>query len=175
MQGRLGMRAGLVPNLYFVSPEKMRVKNANNVPLSPPSLATFRGENSFYVRFLETDSRNLLKRGRETRGWRILSAALIDVTPKSRRNLKSAAKCARSMSELQLPSFHEVMPEVHTSEKESGTSARLHCPRRGHTRRRQNPVQRGLCAVLDSTEIGKKVWLFAKLQSGRARKGINAT
>ena len=83
----------------------------------------------------------------ETRGWRILSAALIDVTPKSRRNLKSAAKCARSMSELQLPSFHEVMPEVHTSEKEGGTAARLHCPRRGHTRRRQNPVQRGLCPL----------------------------
>ena len=27
----------------------------------------------------------------------------------------------------------------------------------------------------DSTEIGKKVWLFAKLQPGRARKRINAT
>ena len=27
----------------------------------------------------------------------------------------------------------------------------------------------------DSTEIGKKAGLFAKLQPGRARKGINAT
>ena len=26
-----------------------------------------------------------------------------------------------------------------------------------------------------STEIGQKVWLFAKLQPGRARKRINAT
>ena len=26
-----------------------------------------------------------------------------------------------------------------------------------------------------STEIGKKAWLFAKLQPGRARKTINAT
>ena len=26
-----------------------------------------------------------------------------------------------------------------------------------------------------STEIGKKAWLFAKLQAGRARKKINAT
>ena len=26
-----------------------------------------------------------------------------------------------------------------------------------------------------TTEIGKKVWLFAKLQPGRARKRINAT
>ena len=26
-----------------------------------------------------------------------------------------------------------------------------------------------------STEIGKKAWLFAKLQPGRARKRINAT
>ena len=26
-----------------------------------------------------------------------------------------------------------------------------------------------------STEIGKKAWLFAKLQLGRARKRINAT
>ena len=25
------------------------------------------------------------------------------------------------------------------------------------------------------TEIGKKAWLFAKLQSGRARKRVNAT
>ena len=28
---------------------------------------------------------------------------------------------------------------------------------------------------LKSTEIGKKAWLFAKLQSGRARERINAT
>ena len=28
---------------------------------------------------------------------------------------------------------------------------------------------------LESTEIGKKAWLFAKLQPGRARKRINAT
>ena len=27
----------------------------------------------------------------------------------------------------------------------------------------------------NSTEIGKKAWLFAKLQPGRARKRINAT
>ena len=26
-----------------------------------------------------------------------------------------------------------------------------------------------------TTETGKKAWLFAKLQTGRARKGINAT
>ena len=54
-------------------------------------LCVFRGENSFYVRFLETDSRNLLKRRRERNLGRILSpAALIDVTRKSHRNLKSA-------------------------------------------------------------------------------------
>ena len=29
---------------------------------------------------------------------------------------------------------------------------------------------RGVC-----TEIGKKAWLFAKLQPGRARKRVNAT
>ena len=28
---------------------------------------------------------------------------------------------------------------------------------------------------LRCTEIGKKAWLFAKLQQGRARKRINAT
>ena len=70
-------------------------------------------------------------------GWRILSAALIDVTPKKPQESekRAAAKCASSrMSELQLPSFHEVMHEVHTSEKESTAArARLHCPRRGHT------------------------------------------
>ena len=30
------------------------------------------------------------------------------------------------------------------------------------------------CAPEISTEIGKKAWLFAKLQPGRARKRINA-
>ena len=30
-------------------------------------------------------------------------------------------------------------------------------------------------ALHSSTEIGKKAWLFAKLQPGRARKRINAT
>ena len=35
-------------------------------------------------------------------------------------------------------------------------------------------VARHVCDMV-STEIGKKVWLFAKLQPGRARKRINAT
>ena len=29
--------------------------------------------------------------------------------------------------------------------------------------------------IIPITEIGKKAWLFAKLQPGRARKRINAT
>ena len=29
--------------------------------------------------------------------------------------------------------------------------------------------------LVKATEIGKKAWLFAKLQPGRARKRINAT
>ena len=29
--------------------------------------------------------------------------------------------------------------------------------------------------IKEHTEIGKKAWLFAKLQSGRARKRINET
>ena len=66
MQGRLGMRVGLVPNLYFVSLEKMRVKNANNVPLSPP-LRLFEVK----IRFT-SDSwkpiRGICLKGRETRG-----------------------------------------------------------------------------------------------------------
>ena len=32
-----------------------------------------------------------------------------------------------------------------------------------------------MASCVDSTEIGKKAWLFAKLQPGRARKRINAT
>ena len=35
---------------------------------------------------------------------------------------------------------------------------------------RRQPINSSLCA-----EIGKKAWLFAKLQPGRARKRINAT
>ena len=81
MQGRLGCW-GLVPNLYFVSLEKWRGKNANNVPLSPP-LRLFEVK----IRFT-SDSwkpiRGICLKGGEKLGvgWRILSAALIDVTPK---------------------------------------------------------------------------------------------
>ena len=101
MQGRLGCW-GLVPNLYFVSLEKWRGKNANNVPLSPP-LRLFEVK----IRFT-SDSwkpiRGICLKGGEKLGvgWRILSAALIDVTPKSRRNLKSAAVQVRELEDVRV-------------------------------------------------------------------------
>ena len=46
-------------------------------------------------------------------------------------------------------------------------------PARGHSQISQATAATNL--TKPCTEIGKKAWLFAKLQPGRARKIINAT
>ena len=104
----------LVPNLYLLPKRIGGGRMRTMLPFLLFFLRVFRGENSFYVRFLETDSVNLLKRRRKEK----LGPHFIDVTRKSRRNPKPAetSKCARS--KLQLPSFHEVLHySPHTSER----------------------------------------------------------
>ena len=86
MRGRLGCWAS--SQFVFCFPGEEASEECQQC--SPfPSLATFRGENSFYVRFLETDSRNLLKRGRRGGGEKLGDGAFY-----RRRSLTSRQKAA---------------------------------------------------------------------------------
>ena len=120
-------------------------------------LCVFRGENSFYVRFLETDSGNLLKTRRETWG----------AFYRRRRSLTSREKAAGIRNPRKRPSARG--PNRNNCRRFTRCSTALlpsyvralrafsrphYCPHRGHEDRPQRPArQRTSCVPAPVVQI----------------------